>query len=561
MNMLWEYGKQRSKHKFCDTYYLHRARCAQVQALILNLRRRVAAFLCIDESCLVAIEPPGQMPSAKLVLLRALHVLAFPDNVIVQKAWKNNEKSGDSPATSFTVLFDDNVEAIDLEQILDPEVHSFAIQSPWSCQGYYCPVDGVDANVGLALLSFASEKDLGFVSCSSVGSGGERYLFVRSEMPTACGSVPLLYESESQIDIALTKSRKKDKSDNRSSRPCGTWSASSCGSPLETHKSEQDIAFWTRFNYSAAATWKSDFARLQQLHGKDGARSNYISFKAGDENPTKKKTATASTRIPFHLDGSCQKMSNQDLKDLFSTPYVTERNGKNQSGCTSVTFPIQNPESTTALLSDLPEAVRTIGAVLSGRFRGSVINFANTQNAELGHYGVEGEDFREVKVSAKDGRGLKVQFRWNRLEEKNLQAGERCTTYLSDVFSVPAGACQVNSSEPLFACASHCMEMQGGAARFSGLTIISSGAHFVELAFLCFGLSLPSTRRDSGSSRYQTKSRDVTEWEEKKEQAKEFFTELFDLDAEIRCCPLMVVKLLSVFDESPWPALERDVNS
>jgi hypothetical protein len=600
------------------------------------------------------------MPRAKLLLLRALHVLAFPDNLIVQKAWKNNKELSNNhhhandrdydhencSTNNFLVTFGDEVQQTDLEQILNPKVHPFAVQSLWSREGFYCPVDGVDADLQSALLSFASENGLLFVAWRSIGGSSlsGKHIYIRKD--TVFGNLLLRggfsdeYPYPEERTLTLTKSNKVSKGDNRASRNCGLWSISSSGrakksrsktSHNNTQASASDVAVavWVRLDYGAASDWKNAYEQIQQqalansssnsTSGGEGegdtTQPSFLSFKTNEGSGSKnarsksrKKTKAtannANAKIRFELDGSGRKMSRQDLTDLFSTPSVTETDAKKKQGggSTDVSFPFTNSSNSNSstpnslFFKDLPEAVQIIAAVLSGRFKGSVINFVKTKkNAEdntnessqaataAQGQSHDGEDFREVKVSAGDGRTLKVQYRWSQLEEKGSSSSGGSgkgkqqqqqkggngsgATYISDVFSVPALASSVDSCEPLFACASTRMEMQGGAARFGGLTIVSNGTTFVELVFLCFGLSFPSTKKWSTNNKHNRHTLDggqtylhSMEWLDKKDEAELFYEECLELDAEIKCCPMTVTQLLSVFEEPLWPEFHKDIN-
>ena len=74
MNLLWEFDKVKSskKKEWCWKNGISYQRVARMSSTVSNVLQRVATFLKIPAEKLEMVCPPGEMPQAKIALLRII---------------------------------------------------------------------------------------------------------------------------------------------------------------------------------------------------------------------------------------------------------------------------------------------------------------------------------------------------------------------------------------------------------------------------------------------------------------------------------------------------------
>ena len=497
MNLLWDYHKSSNKKKFCRLYHVSYLRLKRVIATIDNLRIRVAKQLGSHPDALRISMPPVHMPHSKLTILRILQVWVFPHSII--------ECVPAGTAHTLT-LGGARVEEQHFEQVLDRNRHPFSIVSENALEytGHFTPVkDGpfVKADFFMdlecRLVSFACELECSFFWFSS---DTDLLLFV---------SIDLIKIKQIQNVISGGKQ-------------CGHLSAERTGSSLRRGRKGRSCGLWsiTYGKVDAIGTQHKAFVKIAyQLepsliqHLRQSCRriardveclEDFLSLDFDDDTLNKGKSIKFSLKSE-KLNKNVEKVSRTDICDILSTPdvYFDTRETTSQSATfsskhnTPLSFSDQDIFQGTAdtrnrqlscitgehrntsswqrpLLNDIPEGVRLLSAIASGRRKDHFISFsAPHQGIDVGS-----EERKNSCVNVHLCRSeSKISSRWRRCgTSKPVYVPEDC---------IPSGAV---STKSIFACCANMLELRGGAAQVEGLTLLPSGPKFLLLSLLCFGL-------------------------------------------------------------------------
>lgn len=497
MNLMWDYERATNQNGWARHYSVSAQRLRRLLTTRNSLRNRVADFAVVPCECLRVEQPPVKMPHAKLTILRVLQTWVFSDTMIesIQAA-----TSVDGAVT--LVLAGDPIDDSHLHQVLDPDRHNFQLLSHRQIEqnGSFSPVLGYKEEFEMEtflidfetrLLSYVAENEYEIVYYTTET---ELILIVRDDIThwqefakvqsSKLKNLKETFLAASPLEDANRRGRQE--------RACGSWNIRSGLHEIPSQLSNKAVLFrrWQTNN-------DTKLVRYFKKHIMDmGDITRTLSCTL--LNPKRKKKGRPDPRFCLELRGKCTEVTKVDLCDIFGTPAVTAKTHAKSNSQQNVTFslaanaPLEDfgsPSGSSAtdtnsswnrpLLQDIPEGVRLLSVLASGRRKDHIIEFSPPNSFASGRQDEKKQDSVPLVVSL-NRKETKISQRWRQFaSDKNVYVGEN---------SVPASALQISGPAEVFACCANTLEVRGGGLRVEGLTLLPPGRFFLLLSFLSFGL-------------------------------------------------------------------------
>jgi hypothetical protein len=568
MNLMWDYELVRDKKSFGWNFSLALARLKRLVSTRDSIRSRVARFVGCDEARFTIKDPPSRMPHAKTVLLRIIQVWVLHDNLI------KSFQDAVSPDDFTTVTLRKNlIKHEQLMQVLDEERHLFELVTHRETEmsGQFTLDEQVDS-----FTSFLAPFEDRFISyCSETGFNMAWYRFDNGSfvliVSDAVARSPSIKKMKEDVlagfsESFVTASSKVDGNHRgKNGRACGLWKIKHVEQLNVQPQSDAKVLHFVRF-----ATDRQDkivkltkFLKIKSLQTDQVDKTlscHFFLSKAG------KKKRVASPTFSLFSRGQCDKLSKQDVMDLFSTSevivwanesgnptqevrfkigpsfplsYTNAKNIKDLSGIAEPSSSWEQP-----LLNDIPEGARILSVIASSRRPEHFINFTVE----------EGNDSKEIKVELSRTE-TRIPERWTSFRaEKKVYVETNC---------VPAASMSTDGPIEVFAVAGDSLELHGGSLRVLGLTALPPGRLFLLLCLKTFGLHPLSTSfgdfdeeldqcllwLEAAKGKVSLGSLKDDDMADRIFSAIQFHEDCGNLGERLECYPELVCKLLSIFDQ------------
>ncbi len=443
-----------------------------------NLRQRVANAVQIDVSSLHPKHPPHEMDKSKLTVLRAMHVWVFRDGIIELRPQAKDEGSRNG---SFSVeLGGDEIEPHHLNTILDERRHKFALKAETkeNYVGKYKPIvmNGkahvlTDEQYEERLVSFSIERGFDMI-VTRTGN----YLAMYISAGKQDELLPLLQNAYKHANDLLCE-RNDNIRRGWKARECGAWNVSLWGAnEIENVDPSKALTFlkYAPSKFIKLPAAKKKFRNLYE-HIKSSSIENVsILF-------LERESLGESKFDIFCLGPKQQGFNAPDFVDIMATPNI-QMALSNSTKRQKIVFSLSSDEETSdddsPLVSDLlPEGVRIMEALLSGRRKDRVIYFLDNTCKDSTSSNAEesGTSYLEVRLMRKAGDSNHMK-KWKWIETKG--------DVLLDSFSVPASV-SPQSEDVIYACCGNILELNGGRLLAENLTILPLGNQFLTIAQMC----------------------------------------------------------------------------
>ena len=478
MNLLHSFRMAKSKGEFCRNECVSFTRLRHLHGTVDSLRRRVADRLNVPMDFLEVEEPPFEAPHAKITILRVLQTWLFHDTMIELSKKKELKASDDG---TFTIeLSGPSVEPKHLLQVLDADRHPFqilnrvkTIHSGSFVAGDAYLVDTTEyfCHFECRVVSYALENHIDVVVYDS---GSSIHLFVAPVVWGESGSLQqfiantgIFKDAPVAVDYVEIRSGNKR---GRRGRACAAWTQyPSNGDPLPDGCATSLLRFSSRQKKAKA----KDFKKLFDKHILDAdpdALRSFISCTMADMG----KKANRKVQFTLTTGGNCGEVSGIDLGDLFSaTSTDLSYTATTQQAPQTVKFYTSEIEladlgQCPLLDRDIPEGAKVMQVLASERRRDNFVRFDN------------GEDNAPIDVSLPRDLGVN-NGRWRRHRSNGM-------VYVP-VNCVPSSVVPAGNNCELYAVCANTLELNGGAIRAEGMSLLPPGRLFYALALLSFGIN------------------------------------------------------------------------
>lgn len=565
---MWDYELARDKKGFGWNFSLALARLKRLVSTRNSIRSRVARFVGCDEARFTIKQPPSRMPHAKTVLLRIIQVWVLHDNLI------KSFQDAVAPDDFATVTLRKNlIKHEQLMQVLDEERHPFELVTHRETEmsGQFTLDEQVES-----FTSFLASFEDRFISyCSETGFNmawyrydpGSFVLIVADAVARSSSIKKMKRDVLAGFTESFVTARSKVDGNHRgrNGRPCGLWKIKHMDQRKDKPQPDDNLLHFVRF-----ATDRQDnvgkltkFLKIKSLqtdHVDKTLSCHFFLSKAG------KKKRVASPTFSLFSRGQCDKLSKQDVMDLFSTSEVivwanesgnptqevrfklgpslplAYKNGKNIKDFSGIVEPSSSWEQ--PLLHDIPEGARILSVIASSRRPEHFINFTVKDD----------NDSKEVKVELSRTE-TRIPDRWTSfIAEKKVYVETNC---------VPAASMSMDGPVEVFAVAGDSLELHGGSLRVLGLTALPPGRLFLLLCLKTFGLHPFSTSfgdfdedldqcllwLEGAKGKISLGNLDDDDVADRIVRAIQFHEDCGNLGERLECYPELVCKLLSIFDE------------
>ena len=477
MNLLHSFRMTKAKGEFCRKQCVAFTRLRHLHGTVESLRRRVADRLNVPMDFLEVEQPPFEAPHAKITILRILQTWLFHDTMIELSKKKELQTSDDG---TFTIeLNGPPIEPKHLLQVLDDERHHFEIINRVKIihSGSFVAGDAYQAdttdyfrNFECRIVSYALEHQHDIVAYYS---GASIHIFVASAvwnesfgLQRFITSTGIFKEAPVVVDYVEVHSKNKR---GRRGRACAAWTQHPSGGDSLLDGVATSLVRLSSRQKKAKA---KDFKKLFDKHILDADPHLLRSFISCTTADMGKKT---NRKVQFTLTtgGDCSEVSGIDLCDLFSsTAEDLSYTATKQQAPQTVKFHTSDSEiadlGQCPLLDDVPEAAKLMMVMASERRRDNFIRFDN------------GEDNVPIDISLARDLGIN-SGRWRRHQSNGMvYVPVNCVPSTA----IPAG----DAVSELYAVCANTLELNGGAIRAEGMSLLPPGRLFYALALLSFGI-------------------------------------------------------------------------
>jgi hypothetical protein len=564
MNLLHEFGRTSasSRLKWCERNGVFLPRIKRLASTYLNLRRRVAEYLNIQDEKLAISNPPSQMAVSQLTVLRALHVWVFHDTII-EFSMKKPKEGDDSSIATHSVRFEsksDRIQDLHIDKVLGKYKPSFRLAGYSEVKqiGTFVPAASFQSVTSFGnsfepkCVSYCTDKDYALAVVSFPDSVT---MYVTAEVlnsPSFKGKFDTTLQPKR---LRASRQPTSKKLRGISERSCGCWSINEA---VTDEEPSQDVVWYKLVKlFDKEKKQKSFENELRREVGtysrSNGTRLLFFTF------PWK------TTKDALQYDLVCfsegKGISNPDLADLFGTPNFKGSIDPKHCG-QSIVFDMEGNNlgakgelrtDGKALMECIPEGARLLSVIASSRRREHVILFpesvADEKKASTPRkdkvLGVNEEEDKALVVHLPPNTN--ITKRWKRFGTNNA-------VYV-DVDSVAASAVPTDPTKVLYCCAANTLEVRGGAIRAEGLTMLPPGRLFLLLCKFSMGIFSQSQLEDGSIYEIATSWIDnLATKKEKKDmtarvkKAIELHQSSLALQEQLQCFPDKVRELLSIFD-------------
>jgi hypothetical protein len=562
MNLIWDFQLSHDNMRFCSDFNVTLPRLQRMISIRNGIVCRISNFFKCSESQFRVQNPPSQMPHSKIVILRIILVWVFHENII-QTFHASNAVNG----SVLVSLSKDEIQNHHLQQILDETQQPFQLINHKEIlqKGV---LDCVQQREDLAqYMSFYEERLLSYciennIEIASYRISSSSVVFLVDREVAQSSSFSQIFYGMLQgyfISNVFVAPYSGQRPEYTARSPCSNWRV--------MYGSEDCSQFGIgTFRFVRFMSYQKE--EIKEL-------SNFIKTRATSYvdkvlychfTVTMQKGVTKSVNYSLHSLGNVERMSIQDLVDLFSTRNVSEP--KKASITQKVRFdwspnlPLKynNDDCHEAMsghvesfsswnhphLFDIPAGARLLSVLASSRKKEHCIEFANN-------------------TSNSGGKCLTVELNWmeTRISERWSDFRNSNTRAYVEVNSVPAAALPLEGPQEIFAVAGTFLELATGGVRVSSLTLLPPGRLFLLLCFKSFGLhpgriSFSNEREEIEECKkwleFEPRTGNVNidgtlNATERICQAIEFHNNSIKTRSALEVYPELIIKLLSIFDQ------------
>lgn len=565
MNMLWEFERVSNKQAWCWKNGIAFARVRRLASTCQNLRTRVADHSRIPQEKLRMLQPPTFMPHAKLTVLRIIQVWVFHETLIECHPKKFSKGIDGKNFTLELRRQSGQIKEFHLNQVLTPERHTYRLHSNAEIHqnGHFTPVDDLALENRSffsafedRIFSFGVEKEFNLIWFMDENN---LTVFVDETVVSRDDFKTILEKLEDRLDSTYVEPVGNDGiRRGRKERPCGLWKKKSAENFHAGSKGFRLFAYIAKLP-SKNKTKSLNFQLDDYLRCSSSLKGLSCEFLA---KPLKKPER------PFKLvcRGNVEVVKEQDLKDLFATPYVVSIS-KAKNDKQTVVFSdvhaktlaieqssLEGPSSwNRPLLHCIPEGIRLLSVLASSRRREHIVRFDSLpENEEK-----KSQDEEDAIDIYPEPSQTKISGRWTRFNSGT-------PVYVAEN-SVPATALPFNGCSILYAVCANTLEVRGGGLKAEGLTLLPPGRLFLLLCRLSFGLFQTDSAEDNfvekclgwvlsdleendKASSPRDRERLLLDWTERVEKALHYNKIAASIGEALCCLPENVRLLLAIFE-------------
>jgi len=558
-NLLYDYSITGDANRFIYDNGLSKLRIRHLNGSIRSLRQRVAECLSVKVEVLHSKDPPYKMIPAKINILRIIQVWLFHESIIVHTVRKKNMIRHSDKKMSVGID-GPPVNDFHLNQILEPNRHPFELITSGKIvySVRFDPPFGLLENEA----DWINDFDTRFASfcifneiCCSYYSYNGSIKFVLPDIiweGSECSGLrdAILGKASATIQQQNFYHVSGGNQIGVPDRPCQVWHPCGVESVIPT---DDNIPRKRVFVISCLQIGKAKVKEIKSIVDDEVMKASMKSALTCNITMTKKKVIAT-----IEVSGEHQQVSDiNDLRDMFKAEDLiatVNRSKTNQE----VIFPFTyDDESNQHILVDAPEGARLMAVLASERRRDNFIRFLHDSE----------DGFIDENLTNKSL--IINNSKWKRKNGGGL--------VFVPVNSVPAAVIPVTDTSSkeieIFGCCANSLELQGGAMRVDGISLMPPGRLFIGLALLSFGihprtgLSTDFVNKEDTSSDDGWESRDgrtfqeALDWIFEKESSKltladdwritaalKFNQSCMDLGEVLECQPDKIKALCAIFD-------------
>ena len=554
-----------------------------------NLRKRVAAFVGIQEDLLNVSKPPSSMSHGMITTLRIIQVWVFHETMIELDPSKFQKKMSEEGLHISLQPKSDQIEVDHLNQVLVKDRHPHALESSTEIlqKGsfeYFPKQETLSAGAEFAkrlethLISYCTEKG---ADGAWIAFSDSLMIYYRNDSPVEVDFLEIAIgaiRSEETILIARPFTGKARRGIGE--RACGLREVGEAGS---LPKGNSEVAVFLKFHTQGSLKKKKVNDVTQRL--KQIAKScpgKLVSFKF----PFSISSLEAHQVVKFEANsfGSTSPIAEIDLRDMLG-PSLQTAPVKKLFGAQKIFFPhtksvpFSNARNNTMmpeefvrkeygsswerpLMDCMPEGARLLSVLGTLRRKDEIKLRAESKEGDTAkrkdNSTQQGEaEENELEICLE--KGYNIAFRWNRFDSND--------SVIVDANSVPASAIPAYGSGKMYCVCANTLELRNGALRAEGLTLLPLGKEFLLLSRITFGLFQESLVEDGSIAAFSVAWAKCAKprrqmLSERVMLAVDFHLSSVELGESLECFPQKVSELLAIFDDidgyasRPWDTLD-----